>query len=64
MPNFSRTESISGATFIITYDENDPSREKVERRVSPELVQNLPGSELFGYGAVEIRLTKLLSRTR
>jgi immunity protein 26 of polymorphic toxin system len=60
MPKFRRTESISGTNFIVMYAENDPSREVDERKVSPTFVAGLPANDLFGCGAVEIRLSKLL----
>jgi len=61
MPEFRRTESISGTAFIVTYKEDDPSREIDERKASPTFVAGLPENDLFGSGAVEIRLTKLFA---
>jgi hypothetical protein len=62
MPQFSRTESISGATYEVTYRENDPSSEVSEQRIDKASPTGLPENDLFGYGAVEIRLTKLLRK--
>lgn len=62
MPTFTRTESISGATFEVTYDEDDPSSEVGERRIDPKSSAGLNKGDLFGYGAVEIRLTRMLSK--
>ena len=60
MPKFRRTEPISGTTFMVMYAEDDPNREVDAQVVSPTLVAGLAEDSLFGSGAVEIRLTKLL----
>ena len=60
MPTFGRKEPILGTTFKVTYAEDDPSRTLKERRASPTVVAKLPEDALFGSGAVEIRLTKIL----
>jgi hypothetical protein len=60
MPKFRRTEPISGTTFMVTYAEDEPNREVDTQVVSPTLVAALAEDSLFGSGAVEIRLTKLL----
>ena len=60
MPTFGRKEPIFGTTFEVTYAEDDPSRILKERRASPTVVADLPEAALFGSGAVEIRLTKIL----
>ena len=60
MPRFARKDVISGRISLVEYDENDPGRELL---VTPsDLTQQraLPDDGLYGYGAVELRLTKLL----
>jgi hypothetical protein len=61
MPTFRRTDSISGVTFAVTYADDDPSQALNERRVTPKIATGFPDDDLFGSGAVEIRLTKLMS---
>jgi hypothetical protein len=64
MPKFKRSESISGATFVVRYADGDPSREVSEKKVEPSSVAVLAENGLWGSGAVEIRLTKLLMSGR
>jgi hypothetical protein len=61
VPRFARTESILGLTELIEYSE-DTLQEVRSIRCSPEKARQYPEDGLAGYGAVEIRLTKLLDR--
>lgn len=60
MPEFVRTEPITGRSFRLRYDDADPNLLLEEVRVSPtEIVGGLP-DRLIGAGSVENKLTRLL----
>lgn len=61
MPMFGRVDEVSGAAWIVRYDEDMPSRQVCERACSVEQARGLPKDAVMGAGAAEIRLTKLLS---
>jgi hypothetical protein len=61
MPEFRRYEELTGRTFKVTYDKDDPNRVIREEQTSPQLVERLSKDSLFGAGAVEIALTRLLA---
>jgi len=59
MPAFIRIDESENRAWLSYYDEYDFSFIK-EDEVSPELKDKYPYDRDMGYGAVEIRLTKLL----
>lgn len=63
MPPFVRVDEHEGKAFLSIYDES--TFECVsEGPCDPALVEQYPYDRDMGYGAVEIRLTKLLSPTK
>jgi hypothetical protein len=58
MPEFVRRDPLSGRAWKVRYMDGDPSAVEVERPTDAEC--DGPTDSLSGYGAVEIRLTKLL----
>jgi hypothetical protein len=58
MPRFLRREPISNRTWIVEYSDSDPSNRISETRTHPDTKLEL--DDLYGAGAVEIRLTKVL----
>jgi hypothetical protein len=54
MPVFVRYEVLTGRSFNVFYDETDPN-------FPPGVAEQAPSSDLFGYGALEKRLTRLLA---
>lgn len=61
MPSLARIDVVSGAARKVTYSEDDPNRPIRETTCDPEEARQLPRDSLMGAGAVEIRLTNLLS---
>ena len=60
MPPFVRVDEHAGKAFLSVYDEN--TFECIsEKPCDPSLVDEYPYDRMMGYGAVEIRLTKILS---
>ncbi len=59
MPGFIRVDEFSNRAWISYYDEEDFTCIR-EEEVSPDLKEKYPYDSGMGYGAVEIRLTKLL----
>lgn len=59
MPPFVRIDEDAGVAFLSRYDEETLECTS-EERCSRELAKTHPYDRLMGYGAVEIRLTKLL----
>lgn len=59
MPNFIRHDPLSNRSWLVQYSDNDPNFVEKESPVSNDC--SLPHDLLSGYGAVEIKLTKLLS---
>lgn len=60
MPVFVRYEELTGRTFHVFYDPDDPARLVREEQVSPGLAEHGPTDGLMGAGFVELRLTRLL----
>ena len=58
MPDFLRRDPIRRRAWRIRYSDLDPS--KLENEVPTEFDANLPPDLTSGYGAVELKLTKLL----
>jgi hypothetical protein len=60
MPPFVRRDIVSGKLALVTYKESDPGLEHTMRRVLLEESKGLPSDGLFGYRAIEIKLSHLL----
>lgn len=60
-PNFVRREEFSGRIWLVTYSDDNPNLVLSEKKVTEEDVKNLERDSLFGYGAVEKVLSKLLN---
>jgi hypothetical protein len=63
IPPFVRTDAISGKNRKVIYDEDNLNTEKSLVSCSPEEAAILPKDAIAGYGAVEMKLTKLLDPT-
>jgi hypothetical protein len=61
MPAFGRFIEFDGKAWRVEYRNDDPNSVLRETRISVEEYLKLPNNALLGAGAVEIRLTKLLS---
>lgn len=61
IPPLIRYEELTGRSFRVIYDDNDPNRLVREERVEPGVDEQGPTDGLGGAGWVEIRLTKLLA---
>ena len=61
MPVFVRYEELTGRSFRVLYDEDDPNIVRREDEVQPGTGEQGPSDDLFGDGAVEIVLTNLLA---
>ena len=61
IPAFVRTDVISGKHRKVVYPEDDFSTETQLIPIDPVAAEKLPEDGTFGAGAVELRLTKLLS---
>jgi hypothetical protein len=62
MPEFGSRDPLTGKAWVTRYCDKDPRREESRRQVNTESISDLPDDGLYGYGAAEIRLTKLLGR--
>lgn len=60
MPAFIRVDEIDNRAWLSYYNENDFSFIR-EEEVSPTIKDKYPYDRDMGYGAVEIRLTKMLN---
>jgi hypothetical protein len=60
MPSFARHEELTGRSFRVSYDDADPNRLLSEEEIPSVEAEQLPKDGLFGAGAVEKILTKLL----
>ena len=58
MPDFVRRSDLSKRAWLVRYSDDDPNR--VEAEHPTEFDSKLGRDSLYGYGAVEIVLTKLL----
>ncbi len=61
MPHFGRYEELTGRSWEVVYDNDDPNRVLSESQVSDDVRDRLPDDGLGGAGWVEIRLTRLLN---
>lgn len=61
LPPLARIDVVSGRARKVSYSEDDPSRALSETLCDPQEARQLPRDALMGAGAVEIRLTNLLS---
>ena len=62
MPIFVRYEELTGRSFKVIYDDNDPNRLLREERVDPGVAEQGPTDGLMGAGFVEKLLTGALSK--
>lgn len=61
MPVFVRTEEVSGRSFRVFYDPDDPSRHLRDERIPPSTAVQGPGDGLMGAAYVEERLALVLA---
>ena len=61
MPLFVRTDIISGEQLLVEYADHDPTITVDERPVGRMKTMDLPEDALWGYGAIEEKMTDLLS---
>jgi hypothetical protein len=61
MPIFVRYEELTGRSFKVIYDDNDPNRLLREERIDPGVAEQGPKDGLMGAGFVEKLLTGALS---
>ncbi|MGH9524763.1 MAG: immunity 26/phosphotriesterase HocA family protein [Terriglobales bacterium] len=59
VPKFCRRDVVSGKSYLVTYDVSDVSKEIDLKPISIE--RGVPEDGLFGYGAIELVLTKRLA---
>jgi len=60
MPTLIRFEELTGRTFRVHYDENDPNKVLREEQLAPHQSADGPEDGLMGPGFAELRLTTLL----
>jgi len=60
-PVFVRYEELTGRSFRVFYDDDDPARVLREERVAPGEAEQGPKDGLMGAGYVEAVLTQLLA---
>ncbi len=56
-----RIDAVSGEAWLVEYSDSDPIRQISITPCDPAEAKKFPKERLMGSGAVEIRLTKLLS---
>lgn len=61
MPVFCRYEELTGRSFRAIYPDDNPSERPREELVDPGIGEHLPSNDLWGSGAVELRLTRMLA---
>lgn len=61
MPVLVRYEELTGRTFQVFYDPDDPLKVLREEQVEPGVAEQGPKDGLMGAGFVEIRLTRMLA---
>ena len=61
MPNFVRREPISNRIWLVTYSDDNPSLVLTEKLINQEEAFGLGTDSLYGYGAAEKTLLKLLN---
>jgi hypothetical protein len=62
MPVFFRDQVLTGRSFRVHYDEDDPSVELGEEPADANDRNRLPLDGMYGYGAVEVVVTKRLGQ--
>ena len=60
-PVFVRYEELTGRSFRVYYDDNDPNRVLREEQVAPGEAEQGPKDGLMGAGFAEAALTRLLA---
>jgi Immunity protein 26 len=60
-PVFVRYEELTGRSFRVFYDDNDPNRKLREEQVAPGASEQAPKDGLMGAGFAETALTRLLA---
>jgi hypothetical protein len=60
MPAFVRYEELTGCSFKVLYDDNNPNKVIREEQVQPGAAEQLPKDGLYGAGAIEKVLPGLL----
>lgn len=63
LPLFGRIAVDQSWATAVQYDEDDVNKIVAEHPTSVAIAQSLPEDGLSGYGAIEIRLTRLLDRS-
>lgn len=63
MPEFIRYEELTGRSFRVEYDDDDPNTVLREESVLPGAAEQGPKDGLMGAGFVENILTDLLANT-
>ena len=61
MPDFGRVDTDTQIAYRTTYNENRLTEQVKETKVSLQEAQSLPEDGLFGSGALELQLNRLLS---
>jgi hypothetical protein len=59
MPHFVRRDRLSKKAWLVRYSDSDPNR--IESEVPTTFESELDTNAAWGYGAVQIKLTKLLA---
>ena len=60
-PVFVRYEELTGRSFRVFYDDNDPNKVLREERVPPGEAEQAPKDGLMGAGFAEAALSRLLA---
>jgi hypothetical protein len=63
MPDFVRRDPFSKIAWLVRYSDTDPNKVVGEFPTTYDFVLELERDVGWGYGAVELKLTKLLDRT-
>jgi hypothetical protein len=61
MPKFTRKVEHDGKAWLVEYDQDDPNSNPRETPLSLDDARKFPDNSLFGAGALELRLTRLIS---
>jgi hypothetical protein len=59
-PVFLRYEELTGRSFMVFYDDDDPNKVVREEQAAPSLAEQAPKDGLMGAGFAEAALTRLL----
>jgi hypothetical protein len=60
LPKFARRDALSGTAKIVTYTDHDLVNEVEIQSISNDAADRIPEDGVWGYGAVEKRLSRLL----